>query len=477
MTIPGGIRVKLALALLLIVGGALFAAYLIVVPSLDRRLVDAKLEQLVTDANRFAIALSSQQFTSSAQLDAYIRNAGVFYDSRVVLYNVLGPPLTLTTISDSSASATGGDQDQNAVAAEAASSGAAASDRVTRGDGQYAEAAVPLFNGGVLLFSASLADHVATVRLVERRLIFATGVALAIAGTLGLLVAAFHARRIRRLQRAAERIAEGDFADPIVDDGKDELGQLATSFERMRVQLAQLDGARKEFVANASHELRTPLFSLGGFLELMDDEELDDETRREFLATTRAQVERLTRLATDLLDLSRVDAGRLRIEREDISLGEAARWLVEELRPVAEASGHELELAVPDDDDVWAVADEGRVLQIGRALAMNALTHTPPGSTVTIGAASAGAQATLTVEDDGPGIPAAHAGRIFERFYRVDGTKASGSGLGLAIARELAECMDGHVTVESVAGSTVFVVALPGERHGVRLSELASTGP
>ena len=119
------------------------------------------------------------------------------------------------------------------------------------------------------------------------------------------MAATFHARRIRRLQQAADAIGRGRFDEPIVDDGDDELGDLARGFDRMRVQLGQLDGARKEFIANASHELRTPLFSLGGFVELMTDEELDEVTRSEFLVTMREQVDRLAKLATDLLDLSR----------------------------------------------------------------------------------------------------------------------------------------------------------------------------
>ncbi len=145
----------------------------------------------------------------------------------------------------------------------------------------------------------------------------------------------------------------------------------------MRVQLAQLDTARKEFVANASHELRTPLFSLAGFLELMADEDLDEETRAGFLATTREQVERLTKLSADLLDLSRMDAGRLRVEREEVSLADMARLLADELAPLAEATGHAV--TVEADSDAWAVADEERVLQIGRALIANALSHTPCG--------------------------------------------------------------------------------------------------
>jgi signal transduction histidine kinase len=284
---------------------------------------------------------------------------------------------------------------------------------------------------------------------------------VAIALVLGSLVAAVHAHRIRRLERAANRIATGHFDEPIADAGDDELGQLATAFDRMRVQLLQLDTARKEFVANASHELRTPLFSLAGFLELMDDEEIEPATRRAFLATTREQVDRLTRLAGDLLDLSRVDAGRLHVEREDVSLGEVAAVLRDELRPLAEAGGHDLD--VVDDGDVWAVADEERVLQVARALAGNALVHTPPGTRVTIAARRVGERAVLEIADDGPGIPTEHVERIFDRFYRAEGAVASGSGLGLAIARELALCMDGSVTVQTRPGRTVFTLSLPAE--------------
>ena len=93
----------------------------------------------------------------------------------------------------------------------------------------------------------------------------------------------------------------------------------------MRLRLAGLERARREFIANASHELRTPIFSLGGFLELLDDEDLDEATRKEFLGTAREQVTRLTKLATDLLDLSRLDAGRVQLEREKLDLGALAQ--------------------------------------------------------------------------------------------------------------------------------------------------------
>jgi signal transduction histidine kinase len=253
-----------------------------------------------------------------------------------------------------------------------------------------------------------------------------------------------------------------------VDTGKDELGQLAVAFERMRQRLAQLEHARREFIANASHELRTPLFSLAGFLELMADEELDPKTQREFMVTMREQVARLTKLATDLLDLSRLDAGRLTVEQEHVDLALLADILADEFRAVARSSGHDL--VVADTEETAALGDEERALQIGRILVENALVHTPAGTSVRIRTARRNGSALLTVEDEGPGIPAEHAGHVFERFYRLDGSVASGSGLGLAIARELAELMGGSIELQAIPGRTIFALVLPTDRPSVAIS-------
>ena len=433
-------------------------AYLLVVPTLERALVGARMDQLEKDAVTLSTALSIRD---ASELKTFVDVSAAGFNTRVVVFNVLGPPLALSRLADSFEEGTDAIE-RSPTALAAARSGSIVSGTVIRGNADYAEVAVPLLpSSGVILLSSSVADQLATVRLLERRFLVATLAAVGIALILGSITAAVHARRIRRLERAANRIAEGHFDEPIADTGDDELGQLAAAFDRMRVQLAQLDTARKEFVANASHELRTPLFSLAGFLELMDDEELDDETRRQFLATTREQVDRLTRLAGDLLDLSRVDAGRLHVEREEVELRDVVGTLGDELRPLAEATGHELE--VETDADVWAVADEERVLQVGRALAANALQHTPPGTRVVVSIRRDGDRAFLEVADSGPGIAPDHLGRIFDRFYRAEGTLASGSGLGLAIARELAIRMDGVVTVETRPGHTVFALQLPAE--------------
>jgi two-component system, OmpR family, sensor kinase len=454
--IPGGIRVRLALALVAIVAVALGTAYLIVVPSLERQLVDARLDQLETRAAQQA------EFFPDNRLEwqeAVERFAGAT-NARVVVFTVLSmTPPTLTVQEDSRRSQRSLDVADNPTALRTVASGRPERDRVSDAAGDLVEVAVPVDEQIVILFRSSIADSLETVQLVKRRLLLATAFALVLALVLGLTAAGLLAHRVRRLEGAAERIASGDFDVPIVDRGDDEIGQLAFAFDRMRVRLAQLDNARKEFVANASHELRTPLFSLGGFLELLADEELDEDTRREFLQTMQSQVDRLTRLSTNLLDLSRVDAGQLTVVEEPVDLAHIGRMIVAELEPVAAASRHPLES--DSDEAVWAVGDAERVLQVARALVVNALVHTPAGTPVEIRARLVDGRAELAVEDGGGGIPSEHQEAVFERFYRIEGGVASGSGLGLSIARELAILMRGSVRLESRPGRTVVALELP----------------
>src|SRR5207245_7116391 len=282
--------------------------------------------------------------------------------------------------SGSSPRSAGLSDDSIAVRAASRGVGERVSGTVERRGQRSAEVATPLGEPYVLLLSGSLHDSLANIHLVRHRLLIAGLIALVASLLVGYAAASIFARRLRRLERAADRIAGGDFSEPVSDPGSDEVGQLAAAFERMRQRLAGLERARREFIANASHELRTPLFSLGGFLELLENEDLDVRTQREFLATMREQIDRLTKLATDLLDLSRVDAGRMHVEAESLDLRALAGTLAEEFRAVAIASDHRVE--VVDRASPMAVADEERTLQIGRILVENAIVHTPPGTTV-----------------------------------------------------------------------------------------------
>jgi signal transduction histidine kinase len=461
--LPGGIRTRIALVVVGIVAGALGAAYLIVVPSLERRLVDARIEQLEKQAEPLARTLPEDTLLWQDRVEDY----AVRTNSRVVAFDVLSENQPALAVVADSRTRSSRDVATDPVALAALVSGQVEHGRVMHEEGDFANVAVPLDGEVVVLFMAPLADSLATVELVEQRLLLATAFALILALVLALTAAGMLSARLLRLEAAAERIAGGDFDQPIIDRESDEIGDLARTFDRMRVQLARLDTARKEFVANASHELRTPLFSLGGFLELLADEDLDEETRRAFVATMQEQVQRLAKLSADLLDLSRVDAGQLTVDAGVVDLSESVRALSGELEHLASSTGHVLEADA--GDGVWCHGDEGRVLQVGRALGRNALVHTPSGTRVVIRARAHGDRARLTVEDDGGGIPSAHRDAVFERFYRVEGGVASGSGLGLAIAREIARLMGGDVVLESERDPTVFALDLPRAEAPERL--------
>ncbi|MFN8186473.1 MAG: HAMP domain-containing sensor histidine kinase [Gaiellales bacterium] len=463
---PRSLSVKLGLVLFLIVAAALAIVYLAVVPRLESRLVDERYRELQraaiaepgSSALSLVAAIRQASKENPAAIQTLVEFAATQQNARIVVFQELDGN-ELLTVADSAPVAAADVIQDDPLALRTASSGERSRGRVTRNGVEYAQVAVPVGDTGfVLLLSEPLTDLKSAVSVVRRDFILYGGVALAASWLLGALLALRLTGRIRRLETAAERLADGDFTAQIVDTGQDELTDLAEAFDRMRVRLAQLDRARREFIANASHELRTPLFALGGFLELLDDEEMDESTRRDFLETARSQVERLTRLATDLLDLSRLDADQVAVSSEPIDLSALARELVEEFAALAEGSGHVLRAA--GSGDVVALGDEDRIVQIGRSFVENALRHTPPGTEIEVEAAVFVGRAQLAVRDDGPGIPLDEQQHVFDRFYRGAGGAAFGSGIGLAIARELAQLMGGAIELRSEPGSTSFTLVL-----------------
>jgi signal transduction histidine kinase len=466
-----GVGARLSAALLIILAGAFAIVYLAVVPTLERRLVDNRVDQV-----RQAALNLQGEVPEATEWNDWVEQTARRLNARVVLYQYATAPGTsresdLVPQADSGVRADAVENDP--IAERSGRSVDLVSGTVERGGRRFAEAAVPVIETGpFLLLSAPLQDALETVDFVKQSILIAGLVAFAAALLAGFAAANVFAGRIRRLERAADRIASGRFDEPIVDTRTDELGELARAFERMRERLAGLEHARREFIANASHELRTPITSLGGHLELLDDEDLDEGTRRAFISEMRDQVTRLTKLTSELLDLSRLDSGRLRVEHEPVDLAETVQLVIAELTPLTQASGHtvDAQLAGP----VWALGDDQRVLQVARSLVENALRHTPAGTNIVIRAELRGSEVELAVEDDGPGIPLEHRPHVFERFYRVDGTMASGSGLGLAIARELAELMGGRLELTAADGRTTFTLRLPAAEAFPREDELAA---
>jgi len=312
----------------------------------------------------------------------------------------------------------------------------------------------------VVVFSVPLNDVGGAVALVRSRILLAAAIGLFVALITGVLVARALTVRVLRLESTAQRVAQGDFEAHFSDRSGDELGQLARALAHMQGQLEGLETARRRFIATASHELRTPIFSLGGFLELIQDEALDEDTRRQFVGQVREQVERLGKLATQLLDLTRLESGAVEIAATPTDLGVLARAVSGEFAPAIAAHESQLRLRLPALS-VRAICDSERVAQLLRILIDNAIAHTPRGTNVVVAATAAenGAGPGLSVTDSGPGIPTEALGRVFEPFYSADG--ARGAGLGLAIARELAVHMDAQLEIASVPGRTTFTLTLP----------------
>ncbi len=457
------LRTRLALVFFAITFVTIGVIYLYVVPGLQTRLINERLGELSATAQRYSGSVA--QTVGGTQPAPSVRNlvrmAGARSGDRVSLFSVAtalapgGPQLTPEA--DSSVLAP-----PPALAYRAATTGRLITGTATSSSGEIARAAAPLsYQGkvaGVIVYSAPVADIVHNVAIVRHEILVAGGIALLLVVIGGYLLSRALGRRVKRLERAAEQIAAGDFEHPIPVDSGDELGQLANAFNAMQHQLAQLESARKKFIATASHELRTPVFSLGGFVELLEDEELDPETRRRFLDQVRDQVERLRKLSVDLLDLSRLESGSLELREEEVDLSELTRAVSGEFEPTLAQHDSHLELRFAART-IEASCDPVRVAQIVRILIDNALTHTPPGTRIVVTAGRDDGHVRLAVRDNGEGIDGQAMRRIFEPFFTAD--DAQGSGLGLAIASELAERMSGHLSVRSAPGETIFTLDLP----------------
>jgi two-component system, OmpR family, sensor kinase len=487
----GSLRNKLALLFFAITAAAFAVIYFGVVPQLKSNLEDQKLSdlrQVARGARPTLERLMGRRDVAAAELDGRVRAAADTAGARVTLLGVqqssLGQPeaesqLRFFVITDSR-------EERQVPANPGLAERAVGTRRLQTGftslsGDRLGQIAQPLAYRGridwVALYSRSFADVNETVSFIRDRVLAATAVALLIALVGGYLVAQTLGRRVRRLERAAESVAEGRFVEPLPVRSRDELGQLTRAFNEMQAKLRRVDVARKEFVATASHELRTPIFSLAGFMELLQDEELDEVTRAEFLDTMGEQVERLQKLSVDLLDLSRLDAGSLELQPERVDLAELARSVIGEFTPALGEHGTAVELRAPGER-VEARCDRGRVAQIMRILLDNALRHTPEGTNVTVSAERNDGAAELTVADSGPGLGEVQAAHVFERFYTGDA--ARGAGLGLAIARELAERMEGRVVLSTRPGQTRFTVELPAlaeDGAGEELREADEAAP
>lgn len=231
-------------------------------------------------------------------------------------------------------------------------------------------------------------------------------------------------------------------------------------------QVRRLETIRRDFVANLSHELRTPLAALQALAETLQGGALEDtQAARRFLQRILDEVAALNRLVQDLLDLARLESGRLGLQLSPQAPAELLRQAAERAALAAQEAGVTLHIQAPEDLPP-VLADRQRILQVLANLLDNAIRFTPPGGSITLGAAATGPVVRFWVQDTGIGIPPEHLPRIFERFYKVDAARQRrGTGLGLAIARHIVEAHQGRIGAESQVGQgSRFWFTLPEAR-------------
>ena len=268
---------------------------------------------------------------------------------------------------------------------------------------------------------------------------------------------------ILRIATTAQAIRDGDLRQRIAITTNDEMAALATAINEMAERLSNdierltaLEKVRSQFLGNVSHELRTPIFSIQGFLETLLDGAVDDPAvNRSFLEKAHKHAIRLNTLLNDLIEISRIESGEMKMSFRYFGLQEFLESVAEDLRPAAQTRHitFTLESSLPPDYTV--LGDRERLRQVLTNLVDNAVKYTEAHGSITLRALREDGRCRIEVQDTGCGIPAEHHARIFERFYRVDKDRSrdvGGTGLGLAIVKHIVEAHGGTIGVKSVVG-------------------------
>ena len=318
----------------------------------------------------------------------------------------------------------------------------------------------------MLVAERELTEAAALVQQVRDRFLIAAVVGLLIAALLAIALSSTLLRRLGRLRAAALRITdEGPEAAMPHDERRDEVGDLARALARMQEELRRQEAARRAFVSTASHELRTPLTMLQGTMELLEEDirggQIDELDALRQVNTARRQLDRLSALSGELLDLSRLDAA-VPLRSEPVELGELVRAVAAEFELRARERSTSVEVILPEAS-CWGTGDPDAVARVVRILLDNALRYGPRGAPVQVEAHTGGGAARdHGGRPRGPASRAEERDRIFERFHRGGAAgSAGGFGLGLAIGRELARRMGGELdVVEDAADGTRFALTL-----------------
>jgi signal transduction histidine kinase len=330
---------------------------------------------------------------------------------------------------------------------------------------RYLSLSIPLSKGeetvATLELASSLAEADRLYAILGPRLLSGVVFSLMAIAAAGLYISRNVTRILRETERAAHRISQGDFDYRIEVTSDDEVGRLTRTINQMAQELQQLSQARAQFLSKVSHELRTPLTIIKGFcVTLLRESPPPDQQRS--LRVMDQQTDYLTRLVTDLLELSRSQAGSLQLQTQSIDLVDLAQEVIESLKPRAREQNIHLSMEKGTESAV-AEIDVERIRQVMYNLLDNALNHTDPGGKVKLSIDANDAKVTIQIRDNGRGIPSDKLPYVFEGFFQVE-PKAPGAGLGLAVVKELVEAHGGTVSAESEMGKgSTFTVSLEME--------------
>lgn len=316
----------------------------------------------------------------------------------------------------------------------------------------------------VIRVSMPLEDVQQKTREIHAMIITTGLIVLILVAGISIIVSRRISGPMVRIAGSIERIRSGNLDERVPVTSDDEIGQVGRAVNEMAeklktdiVQLRKLEGVRSEFLANVSHELRTPIFAIQGFLETLLSGAIDDPTvNRSFLERAQSNASRLNTLLTDLINISQIESGEMRMSFRYFRVREFLDMITRDFQTAAQHRQIKLTCRIEVDGNVEVFGDRERLRQVLDNLIENALRYNTPNGLVELSAKQAGEMVRIAVSDTGIGIPPEHLGRVFERFYRVDKDRSrevGGTGLGLAIVKHIVEAHGSKVEVTSLPGA------------------------
>ena len=338
--------------------------------------------------------------------------------------------------------------------------------------GKTVTVSVPVESGGVVIGGVYLAENVSsiseTVRTIQTSLIIFSSLIILIMIMLSIFISYIITQPMAEFIEIAHAISKGDFSKRAAAGGTSEMAQMGMALNYMCDELNALDEKRRNFVSDVSHELKTPMAGIKLLCDsLVEAEDPGMDTVREFLGDMSEEIDRLTRLINRLLTLSRLDADTgLNTMDTDITMLVGA--VVRSLRQMAAEKSVNIGLDISTGSERNIVIDYDKIYEAVYNIADNAIKYTPDGGRVQIRIGRGSGMCIIEIEDNGPGIPDSEKQRVFDRFYRLDDSRArdtGGTGLGLAIAKEAVMLHKGSIDVlDAPEGGSIFRIMLPFER-------------